>query len=106
MSKTSDVLYGRQGGRFIAPAVSERGVIQLPLPARTSMAAHLAAEHTPISVGFLEATPVDELVAIHTAEHQHRDVPSDKRQAVHAGHLRHVHPDPKPTTTRKKATRA
>lgn len=81
---------------------ARRGAIELPMPARGSMFAHLAAEHTPIDRAAIDSLPVDELVAIHTGEHSTRDVPGDKRQPVHAGHLRHVHPDPKKATARQK----
>lgn len=90
MSKTSDVLYGRQGGRMQPVPPRRRSAVVVPMPAGLEqLVDHLIVEHlAPRRV--LDGVPVDELERWHAAEHRTRTPAAGKTR--HPGHLRHEHP--------------
>lgn len=83
MSKTSDVLYGRQGGRFVppAPAVHHRAAV-LPMPVTDDdLRDHLIVEHGIPSTTANTQTR-HEMERVHGVEHRTR----------HPKELHHEHP--------------
>lgn len=89
MTTTSDMRYGRQGGRFVGPPAAPDSCPSKPWPTRAKLRRHLEIDHAmPLHV--LDAGTDDEVRGWHEAEHRTRDPEQGKPR--HAGHLEHTHP--------------
>lgn len=90
MTKTSDVLYGRQGGRLQPAPKRRRTAVVVPMPAGLDqLVDHLIVDHA-APHRTVAGVPVDELERWHAAEHRTRTPKPGKPR--HNGHLRHEHP--------------
>ena len=94
MSRTSDLRYDRQGGRFIDPLPLAEATAPLPVKpmprGRTQLANHLRIDHPPVTTATLDAATDIELTNWHAAEHRMRTAPDGAVR--HHGHLHHTHP--------------
>lgn len=89
MTTTSDMRYGRQGGRFIGPPAGDTSVTSKPWPSADRLRRHLEMDHA-MPADVLDQASAIEHKAWHEAEHRNLDPAKGKPR--HAGHLDHTHP--------------